>query len=406
MQAVSGQVERRREGKEAVNEQQQQALEAVAGQLGRTLSELAEQIWAVAEKVEEFGNRGYEIDTLKKAGLITDFLENKEMWSAVDGILFYRVSDGRRDPFEGWMVRRKPSWQSVWCNRFGGLNADDPHGCRALAAMSEAARKAKEEMIPRPDEFIVFRRANTLTAAELGAYAELGTALGRFMFVTARDLLMEWRGEGRLAGGDPPVTAGSVLYRLFETLADKAADELRWRQSVEKKGSLARRSSDDSKHEFIAPEARERVLSGEITLKELAALVIDWPVPALPEVLHVDDERYKRIPDREKVYIDKKTRQNSASIWAYPFKANSEENGIIRHNRYMDWLRSKPDLLAQLEDLRGKRALGVLYKPTSFNYDEKAEIGHGEVLLHFLGMDEDKLHDLIQEAIERTPDKS
>lgn len=386
---------------------QQQKLEAVAALLGRPLPELAEQIWAVAEKVESLGNRGYDIETLQKAGLTTDFLENKEAWAASDKILFYRISDGKRDPFEGWMVRRKPSWQSVWCERYGSLNADDPHGCKALAAMSEAARKAKEEMIPRPSPDVVFAVASRVRTDDLRSQLEIANLLFHFFDRQGRDQHFAWLRATPYDTGStrPPLSLAFPLHDLFAQWYREAAGELDWRLHMENPRAV-RRNSAEIDHTYFPEDVRERIASGDITLRELAQVIIDFPIPDVPEVLHVDSDRWERIPADQKVYIGGKTRSHGKSIWAYPFKANKDENAAVRQRRYEDYLRGNADLLAQLEDLRGKRALGVTYGSPYYNYDEKPEIGNGEVLQRFLSMDEDKLHDLIQEAIEKAADKS
>lgn len=369
----------------------------IAEKLGRDLAIIAEQIWQVAEQIDKLGNRGIAEVTLSAAGLPIDFLSNKEALPAIDGILFYRVSEGRRDPFEGWMVRRKPSWQSVWCDRFGNLNPDDDHGCKALAAMSEAARRAADEQEPRPSETVIWARARSVTNEDLQWQAQIAAILVNAMHRNQRDQVIAWRQADYFTRGARTETLADALARLFEQWHSEASGELSWRERLQRRiGKPIRRAP------FEFPESLvRRIESGEVTLNELAAVVIARPMPPLPEVLHVDDPRYERLPDSEKVYIDKKTRKHSASTWQYPFKANKEEGGLIRWRRYAEWLRAQPDLLGQLEDLRGKRALGVLYKSPYYDYDTKEEVGHGEALVELLALDDDNLHDLIQQAIER-----
>jgi hypothetical protein len=91
--------------------------------------------------------------------------------------------------------------------------------------------------------------------------------------------------------------------------------------------------------------------------------------PATPQtrVVHCKREPYD-------VYIGRKTRDMQGSIWGDPFQIGRDGTREEVIEKFRQYVLSKPDLLAQLESLRGK-TLGCWCKPQAC---------HGDVLIETL----------------------
>ncbi len=80
--------------------------------------------------------------------------------------------------------------------------------------------------------------------------------------------------------------------------------------------------------------------------------------PAVPRVVHCKRESFD-------VYIGR------PSKWGNPFRMNTEDERLAVIDRYRHYLHTRPDLLAALDELRGK-TLGCWCKPKPC---------HGDVLV-------------------------
>lgn len=87
------------------------------------------------------------------------------------------------------------------------------------------------------------------------------------------------------------------------------------------------------------------------------------------QVVHVKREPYD-------VYIGRAMPGFSASRFANPFKVGRDGSREVCIARYREHLLATPELMAQLEQLRGKR-LGCWCKPKACHGDVLVELLHG-----------------------------
>lgn len=88
----------------------------------------------------------------------------------------------------------------------------------------------------------------------------------------------------------------------------------------------------------------------------------------MTRVVHCKKERYD-------VYIGRRTRQLPGSIWANPFRIGRDGTRDEVIEKYRKYILDKPELLGQLESLRGK-TLACWCSPQKC---------HGDVLIELLG---------------------
>lgn len=86
-------------------------------------------------------------------------------------------------------------------------------------------------------------------------------------------------------------------------------------------------------------------------------------------VVHVKRDPYD-------VYIGRAMPGFPASAFANPFKVGRDGTRAVCIERYREHLLSRPDLMAQLQQLRGKR-LGCWCKPQACHGDVLVELLHG-----------------------------
>ncbi len=106
------------------------------------------------------------------------------------------------------------------------------------------------------------------------------------------------------------------------------------------------------------------------------------------KVVHCEKEQYD-------VYIGRAVNGLKGSIWANPFKIGPDGDRDEVIEKYHKYILSKPELLAQLESLRGK-TLGCWCKPQDC---------HGDVLVELLGETRQQLQPQLFDVPRTTPDQ-
>lgn len=122
---------------------------------GFSTQEIAAEIFALADYIEEWGNKGYERHEIDRLLMEKQNAEGKTYMlhsvyaDATDGILFYST----RDHYNGWYVRKNPHWKDTWLERFGevapGIAAAIEQE-REHQAAEEAAQAERELELARP----------------------------------------------------------------------------------------------------------------------------------------------------------------------------------------------------------------------------------------------------------------
>lgn len=155
----------------------------IAATLEKSVEELSRDIWALAEFLENKGNRGMTTGlieaTVKTQGINIPFYFLKdECEAAFHGIIFESFDGYKRQKHRvsnGWMVRKKPYWKTTWTELYGDL---DPDRRAAILKAEEEKRAAEEEAkrLKRRVEYFSegnFEKFTTLQIAHRAACADV-----------------------------------------------------------------------------------------------------------------------------------------------------------------------------------------------------------------------------------------
>lgn len=194
-----------------------ETIEAIAKLLEKTPRQLGEDIWNLASFMEGRGNKGYDLDALKKfaesdEALKTYFLIGERRDELIDGIMFYATGSGsrgrrRRYEAEGWMVRKNPHWKVAWMERYGETNPERLAEYQRAQAERLAAEEAeRQRKLLRPEEDSPGVKFEHLTTLQVGHRM----AVANIMCLQAQRRWQDRRWDKPLPPEDEPPKAHSI----------------------------------------------------------------------------------------------------------------------------------------------------------------------------------------------------
>lgn len=188
-----------------------EVIEAIAKLFEKTPTQLADDIYALAAFIEAQGNKGYDLDALKKFAesdltLKTYFLRGERRDEAISGIMFYATGGGshgrrRRYEAEGWMVRKNPHWTAAWLSLYGGTESAHVAVLQRAEAERIAAELAElQRKLMRPVENSPGAKFEHLTTLQVGHRL----AVANIMCLQAQRRWQERRWDKPLPAEDEP----------------------------------------------------------------------------------------------------------------------------------------------------------------------------------------------------------
>jgi hypothetical protein len=361
-------------------------IKQIAETLGKPIQQIGEDLLKVCEWIDGQGNHGYTTVRLEQAGLPVYMLtgESQPIWS---GILFYRQPEGKKDPFSGFMVRRRPPWMETWCSRYGeGTQRCEEYRAAVKLLNEQKRREAEEAARPKRsiETFCQGRFANYATE-QIGIKYAIAMLMADLHY--ARSLH-----NMRTARVDLPDRFGSDTWA---SQANLLLAELEYRQATGDLESTAILKERITR--YYTKAQQDAVLNGTANLFDLDPA---HPLPPVPHVVHVRSRAWVDCDPAERVYLGRKMKEFPASVWSNPHKAaekTASQHRIVCEAYEYDLLHN-PDRLAQLSDLRGKRMLGCWCKA---QHPGDPDLPcHGDILVKYLSMSDDQIADLVEQAIE------
>src|SRR5581483_7393992 len=355
--------------------------EATAKALGMTVQAVAEEIWNLATWIEEQGNHGQSLRTIRAQGFKALYLESdngpaeyKDVWQ---GLVFYTEENG-------WQVRKNPHWSTVWATRYGHLAEKRAAEVREWQCRAEK-KKAEDAARPRRTEERGPEGAwSALTTHQVGARWALCTTI-------TNQLRNEYHGS-RLHNLDNLLKYVAAIWIEQEAAAWQ---ELQFRAAIKDRDALKivrGREQHELIRSYFTQAQFEAIKTSALALAQIEPAD---PMPFVPRVVHVHSHAWANTPERERVYIGRNRKPFKDQGWGNPYTV--ERNGRLEAiAMYEADLLSDADKLRRLYDLRGKRVLGCWCKAR--RPGDSDEPCHGDILVNYAALADEGLDALIERA--------